>query len=121
MGANLITLGVVLAVLTFVVVPLVWKFIKGKFSASTQATGDKISAFIDEAAMLTALTPAWLLAKKRTDVKILELLAQVRVACAAWDDAAPEPAPAPNALETRLAALEAALRAKPVSATIEAK
>jgi hypothetical protein len=89
-------LGVGLLVAAAVVVAwLSWNLWKNKTSTNVQAAGDKIAAFLDEMALLSSITPAYLLAKKRGDGKILDLLAQIRVVAATWDDS-PTPPVAPT-------------------------
>lgn len=89
MGNWLILLGVLGIV--GLVGSWLWPYAKNWFglSATTSATADKILAFADEAAFLAALAPAYLLAVKRGDAKIRDLLNQCRLQSATWDDAPP--------------------------------
>lgn len=71
---------------------VVWPLVKSKWltkGSTASNVGDKISALVDEGLMLVCLSDCYLLAKKRGDTKIIDLLNQVRLASAQWDDAVP--------------------------------
>lgn len=63
-----------------------WWLPKLGASATTVAVAEKAAAFADEGAFLVALAPAYLIAVKRGDTKIKDLLNQCRLQSATWDD-----------------------------------
>jgi hypothetical protein len=92
MNGWILVVGAVLVAVTMFGSQL-WAAVKKLWpAAGASATADKAVdtalAFIDEASFLAALGPAWLLAKKRGDTMILDLLRQARVQAATWDDVA---------------------------------
>lgn len=129
------TIFIVLGILGIVLL-VGWQLFGAKLGlpATTTATVDKVAAFADEATFLTSLVPAYLLALKRGDVRIKDLLSQCRQQAATWDDAVVAPAimiplPAPVVtvaptladLAAKIAALEAAQQAIYVPDTSIAK
>ena len=96
----------------------VYALVRSRLPSSITAIGDKVEAFADQASFLTALTPAYLIARRRGDSTALDLLAKARVQAATWDD---PPAVATTATATtatveslaaELAALKTSLQAK---------
>lgn len=112
---NNIVAYVCYALVAVVLLGVVWSFVRGWIAnKSLVATGDKIEAYLDEIAFISAMTPLYLLAKKRGDATILGLLSQCRTQASTWDDVptttqATAPNPALADLATRLTAIEAKL------------
>lgn len=106
---------VVLLAFVWFVVPILKKWKPTWFGTATTAAADTVTAWVDQIAFLTALAPAYLLAKKRGDTVILDFLSKCRIESATWDDAPETPAltssaPTPTVTLERLAFEVAALK-----------
>jgi hypothetical protein len=94
---------VALLIFLWFVLPILKKWRPTWFGPVTTAATDTVTAWVDQIAFLTALAPAYLLARKRGDTIILDFLSKCRVESATWDDA-PTPMVVPPTVEQRLAA-----------------
>ena len=110
---------VALLVFVWFVVPILKKWKPTWFGTATTAAADTVTAWVDQIAFLTALAPAYLLAKKRGDTIILDFLSKCRIESATWDDAPPSPvvtlADPLVALAADVAALKASFAAQTTS------
>jgi hypothetical protein len=85
---------------------IAWPIIKAKWvtpGSTTANAGDKVAALVDQGLMLLALADCYVLARKRSDSKIIDLLNQVRQASATWDDSIPAVISTPSSVDAVIA------------------
>jgi len=81
------TIGyVAIALGALFVVAWLYTIVRSLLPSSVSTIGDQVEAFVDQASFLAALTPAYLIARRRGDTAALDLLAKARVQAAMWDD-----------------------------------
>ena len=83
---KLFGVGVAIAAVLLAIVYVYTLWRAKSSTAGTQTTGDKVAAFVDQAAFLASLAAPYLIAKARGSTKILALFSEARIEAAKWDD-----------------------------------